>query len=114
MLSQAQIDQFNRDGYLVVEDLITQPVREAVKAEYEELLDALYAGWQSDGLVPKLAADATFWDKLDVAIKGGFDWYQPFDISLPHDNITNDTPMHLDQLSLTWSPVIASWTLLNV
>ena len=24
----------------------------------------------------------------------GFDWYQPFDISLPHDNITNDTPMH--------------------
>ena len=70
MLSQAQIDQFNRDGYLVVEDLITQPVREAVKAEYEELLDALYAGWQSDGLVPKLAADATFWDKLDVAIKG--------------------------------------------
>ena len=31
MLSQAQIDQFNRDGYLVVEDLITQPIREAVK-----------------------------------------------------------------------------------
>jgi hypothetical protein len=31
---------------------------------------------------------------LDVAIKGGFDWYQPFDISLPHDNITQDTPMH--------------------
>ena len=45
-MSQAQIDQFNRDDTFVVEDLITQPVREEVKAEYEELLDALYAGWQ--------------------------------------------------------------------
>ena len=94
MLTQAQIDQFHRDGYLVVEDLITQSVRTAVQAEYSELMDALYTGWHSAGLVPKLPPNATFWDKLDVAIKGGFDWYQPFDISLPHDNITQDTPMH--------------------
>lgn len=94
MLTQAQIDQFHRDGYLVVEDLITQSVRTAVQAEYSELMDALYAGWHSASLVPKLPPNATFWDKLDVAIKGGFDWYQPFDISLPHDNITQETPMH--------------------
>ena len=68
MLDQQQIDQFTRDGYLVIEDLITQPVIEAVKAEYAELLDALFAGWQSDGLVPTLATDATFWDKLDAAV----------------------------------------------
>tara|TARA_Y100001954_G_C15765873_1_gene581729 strand:+ start:1214 stop:1372 length:159 start_codon:yes stop_codon:yes gene_type:complete len=52
MLTSAQIDQFNCNGYLVVENLITKPVREAVKAEYADLLDALYAGWQADGLVP--------------------------------------------------------------
>ncbi len=33
-------------------------------------------------------------EKLDVAFKGGFDWYQPFDISLPHHNISDQTPMH--------------------
>ena len=94
MLDQQQIDQFTRDGYLVIEDLITQPVIEAVKAEYAELLDALFAGWQSDGLVPTLATDATFWDKLDAAVHAKIEWYQPFDISLPADGITAETPMH--------------------
>ena len=94
MLDQQQIDQFTRDGYLVIEDLITQPVIEAVKAEYAELLDALFAGWQSDGLVPTLATDATFWDKLDAAVQAKIEWYQPFDISLPADGITAETPMH--------------------
>ncbi|NNE78869.1 MAG: phytanoyl-CoA dioxygenase, partial [Silicimonas sp.] len=58
------------------------------------LMDRLYGGWFAEGLVKTPPDGMGFWDKLDVAYKGGFDWYQPFDISLPADNITDDTPMH--------------------
>ena len=113
MLTQAQIDQFNRNGYLVVEDLITQPVREAVKAEYEELLDALYAGWQSDGLVPNLAADATFGISWMLRSKGDLIGINPSTFHCPTTISQTTRPCILDQLFLMWSPVIASWTLLN-
>jgi ectoine hydroxylase-related dioxygenase (phytanoyl-CoA dioxygenase family) len=94
MLTQTQIAQFNRDGYLVIEDVIDPTTRHAVMAEYADLMDHLYAGWHAQGLVPASTPDMGFWDKLDVAYRAGFDWYQPLDISLPHDNITEETPMH--------------------
>ena len=94
MLSSEQIMAFRRDGYLVVEDLISPAVRHAVVAEYADLMDHLYAEWRQRGQVPKLAPDATFWDKLDAAVQAKIEWYQPFDISLPADGITAETPMH--------------------
>ena len=94
MLSSEQIMAFRRDGYLVVGDLISPAVRHAVVAEYADLMDHLYAEWRQRGLVPELAPDATFWDKLDAAVQAKIEWYQPFDISLPADGITAETPMH--------------------
>ena len=94
MLIQQQIDQFNRDGYLVVEDLISSEVRNAVVAEYADRMDLIYAEWRLSGQVPELAPDSTFWDKLDAAVQAKIEWYQPFDISLPADGITAKTPMH--------------------
>ena len=94
MLSSEQIMAFRRDGYLVVEDLISPAVRHAVVAEYADLMDHLYAEWRQRGLVPELAPDATFWDKLDAAVQAKIEWYQPFDISLPADGINAETPMH--------------------
>jgi len=94
MLIQQQVDQFNRDGYLVVEDLISPEVRNAVVAEYADLMDLIYAEWRQRGQVPELGLDATFWDKLDAAVQAKIEWYQPFDISLPADGITAETPMH--------------------
>ena len=94
MLSSEQIMAFRRDGYLVVEDLISPAVRHAVVAEYADLMDHLYAEWRQRGQVPELAPDATFWDKLDAAVQAKIEWYQPFDISLPADGITAETPMH--------------------
>ncbi len=94
MLSEAQVEQFNRDGYLVIEDVIDEGTRQAVIAEYAALMDSLYDGWFAEGKVPKPASGMGFWDKLDVAYKSGFDWYQPLDISLPHSDITEDSPMH--------------------
>lgn len=94
MISAADVETFERQGYLVVENLLDEATLAAVRQEYAALMDGLYDDWHKAGLVPASDADMDFWDKLDVAYKGGFDWYQPFDISLPADGITDDTPMH--------------------
>ncbi len=95
MLTDAQITRFHADGYLVVEDLLDPEALGAVQREYAARMDALYASWQAEGEVPRVTDDAAFWDKLDRCVAAGFDWYQPFDISLPHEGITDETPMHI-------------------
>lgn len=94
MLTPAQIQTFNTQGYLVLEDVIDTATRLGVMAEYAALMDELYARWHAQGLVPAPRAGMDFWAKLDAAYTAGFDWYQPLDISLPHDGITAATPMH--------------------
>ena len=95
MLTDAQVDQFWADGYLVVEDLVDPETMEAVRLEYAELMDGLYAGWHRAGFVEPPDDGMGLWEKLDEAVRRGFDWYQPFDISLPHSGIREDTPMHI-------------------
>lgn len=94
MITDKDVELFNRQGYLVVENLLDQPMLEAIQAEYSVLMDELYDGWWHAGKVPAANDDMDFWQKLDHAYRGGFDWYQPFDISLPHADITDETPMH--------------------
>ena len=52
MLTEAQIDAFHREGYLVIEDVIDEATRLAIVAEYATLFDDLYDGWHADGVVP--------------------------------------------------------------
>ncbi|MEL6476705.1 MAG: phytanoyl-CoA dioxygenase family protein [Pseudomonadota bacterium] len=94
MLTPAQMEHFQTQGFLVVEDLVDQATLTAVRAEYAALLDRLWADWTARGWVGETPDDAGFWDKLSRAVEGGFEWYQPFDISLPHADITEHTPMH--------------------
>uniref|UniRef100_UPI003B51FA64 phytanoyl-CoA dioxygenase family protein n=1 Tax=Roseovarius indicus TaxID=540747 RepID=UPI003B51FA64 len=93
MLDQSQIDAFNRDGVIVVPDVLPGDVLAAVRAEYAGLLDTLYAGWHREGRVPA-PEGRDFQDKLLTSYKAGCDWFQPMDISLPGDEITPDTPFH--------------------
>ncbi|MEM7268217.1 MAG: phytanoyl-CoA dioxygenase family protein [Pseudomonadota bacterium] len=95
MLNQEQVTQFEEQGYLVVENLIDEPTLEAIRKEYADRMDHLFAEWSADGLTPPARKGAGFWDKLDLCIQSGFDWYQPFDISLPHEDIGPATPMHI-------------------
>ncbi|MEM6309550.1 MAG: phytanoyl-CoA dioxygenase family protein [Pseudomonadota bacterium] len=94
MLTQDQIEQFNTQGYLVIEDVIDPVSLQAIKDEYADLMDRLFDDWHAKGWVPAPTPDMGFWDKLDVAYNAGFDWYQPMDISLPHADITEETPFH--------------------
>ena len=86
MLSTEQIESFNRDGYLVVENVLDQATLDPVRAEYETLLNGLCDGW---GI-----REGTFQDKVEAAYAGGHEWFQPMDISLPGDRIKADTPFH--------------------
>ncbi len=95
MISDAQADQFKSHGFLVVENLLDEQALEAIRKEYRELMDTLFDTWWREGKLSTPPAGKGFWDKLDYAFKGGFDWYQPFDISLPHAGISDDTPMHI-------------------
>lgn len=93
MLTSDQIVQFERNGYLVVENVVPADLRARVRAEYEALLDELCAGWAQAGRLSAMGG-ADFWAKLRAAYEAGCDWFQPMDISLPGDRIETDTPMH--------------------
>jgi len=86
MLSAAQITTFRTQGYLVVPDVLEAATLSALKAEYSDLLDELCAEWGITG--------GSFEQKLTRAYHAGHDWFQPMDISLPGDQITDETPMH--------------------
>ncbi len=94
MLSARQQQDFQRNGYLVVEDVFDTKVIRAVRTEYSELLDGLYADWFAQGRVAIAPGQLTFEEKLLIAYRSGCDWFQPMDISLPGDEIEADTPMH--------------------
>lgn len=86
MLTSEQILSFNRDGYLVVPDVVTDKLP-ALKVEYKEVLHHLCEGWG----IPF----TNFEETLIEAYKAGHDWFQPLDISLPGDRIHADTPFHM-------------------
>lgn len=92
-LTREQLDHFDREGYLVVPDVLSLDILAGLRAEYAALLDGLYAGWQAEGRVPP-GDGLDFWGKLSAAYAAGCDWFQPMDCSLPGDRIHPDTPMH--------------------
>lgn len=95
MLTLEQIEFYEREGYLVVEDVLSQDrVIKPILAEYEALLDELYAEWYEAGRVVEAPDELDFYGKLLAAYRADCDWFQPMDISLPGDEIKADTPMH--------------------
>lgn len=93
-LSAEQITRFERDGVLVVDDVLPAATLSAIKAEYATLLDTLYTEWLAQGRVPP-ADGMDFFQKLLVAYEAGCEWFQPMDISLPGSEIRADTPFHI-------------------
>ncbi|MBL4647263.1 MAG: phytanoyl-CoA dioxygenase family protein, partial [Rhizobiales bacterium] len=94
MLTQEQIQFFETEGYLVVEDVLDQAtVLDPVRAEYSDLLDGLYDQWHVEGKVPS-GEGMSFHDKLLTSYKAQCEWFQPMDISLPGGVIAADTPFH--------------------
>ncbi|MFK7870027.1 MAG: phytanoyl-CoA dioxygenase family protein [Roseobacter sp.] len=93
MLTANEITSFHTNGYLIVEDVVPESLRQAIEGEYADLLDGLCAQWAKDGRLT-LPPGLDFWGKLRTAYEAECDWFQPMDISLPGDEIAQETPMH--------------------
>ena len=95
MLTKDQLSFFEKQGYLIVENVFDQEnILTPVRSEYGALLDKLIKDWVRSGVLSTPPKEADFYEKLNFCYQAGCDWFQPLDISLPGDRITKDTPMH--------------------
>ena len=89
-----QIAQFEREGYLVVENLLN-PERDLdpIIAEYEGVLDRLANDLYAGGQIAATYDDLPFADRLTrIYAESGKVHAQYFGFSLPQDGIKPDTP----------------------
>ncbi|MDP8923324.1 MAG: phytanoyl-CoA dioxygenase family protein [Chloroflexota bacterium] len=95
-LSAAQRQQFEEEGYLVVEDVLDpredlQPVFD----EYDRVLDGIAASLLAEGAIRSAYKGLPFVDRLvAICAESGRNFPQHFDISLPQKGVKYDTPMH--------------------
>lgn len=100
MLTVKQVESFNRDGFLVCENVLdAQTVVQPVVREYSSLLARLIRQWVDCGQLHKEQFDAIdphhhFGDAIGAVYAAGLDYFQPMDISLPPGKISEDIPFH--------------------
>jgi hypothetical protein len=92
-LTQAQVAQFNREGYLVVEGLFDPVVDiDPVIAEYEGVLDTLARELHAQGQITSTYTDLPFGPRLiEIYKASGKVHAQYFDFSLHGANVTEET-----------------------
>ena len=65
MLSNDQIEFFNLNGYLVIEDVVNQrTILDPIRDEYGLLLDRLISDWVKKNKVSKKIINLNFQEKL--------------------------------------------------
>jgi phytanoyl-CoA hydroxylase len=95
-LSQAQVEQFRAEGYLVVEGIL-DPERDLapLMAEYAHILDGLAEQLYAQGKLAARYRDLPFDARLiQVCRESGRTYSQYFDFSLPLKGITATTPIN--------------------
>ncbi|MCC7369154.1 MAG: phytanoyl-CoA dioxygenase family protein [Chloroflexi bacterium] len=96
-LTAAQLEQFNREGYLVVENVL-DPVADIqpLFAEYSAVLDGIVDRLVAEGTLRERYENLSFADRLtQVCMDARRVFSSNFDISLPQKGIKYDTPMHV-------------------
>jgi ectoine hydroxylase-related dioxygenase (phytanoyl-CoA dioxygenase family) len=97
VLTAAQRQQFEAEGYLVVEDVL-DPVRDIapVIAEYAEVLDGIARMLAAEGALRSTYRELPFDQRLiQVSAESGRNFPQHFDFSLPQTGVRHDTPLHV-------------------
>jgi hypothetical protein len=94
-LTPAQIETFEREGYLVVPGLLDpEHDLDPVIREYEGVLDRLAVELQEAGQISSAHADLGFSDRLvTICQETGRIHHQSFDFSYPQQNLQADTPI---------------------
>jgi phytanoyl-CoA hydroxylase len=92
----ADLDFFDRNGYVVVNDVFDQDTEiKPLVAEYMELIDRLVAGWVADGTLSSDFAELDFPERLArILSETGAKGYMPLDISLPTKSADPGITMH--------------------
>jgi ectoine hydroxylase-related dioxygenase (phytanoyl-CoA dioxygenase family) len=96
-LTIAQKEQFEAEGYLVVEDVL-DPAADLrpVLDEYAGVLEGIAQGLFREGAIKSTHAELPLIQRLiAVCVESGRNFPQHFDFSLPLKNIRRDTPIHL-------------------
>lgn len=94
-LTEAQIEQFHEDGYLIVKGLF-DPVDDLdpIIEEYRSVLDQLAQDLYDEGRISSTYADLSFGERfIKICIETNETHAQYFDFSLPQGNVQADTPM---------------------
>jgi len=97
VLTAAQRNQFDEEGYLVVDNVL-DPVADLqpLLDEYAEVLDGIAADFHREGLIRSAYAGLPFTERLvAVCAESGKNFPQHFDFSLPQKDIRRDTPIHV-------------------
>ena len=84
-LTADQLDRFREDGYLIVEDVLTEADLEAIEAEYRGIMDRVSGELVDQGKIRTLTG-TTFSEQYIEAMQqldDVYDLYQHLDISLP-------------------------------
>lgn len=97
MLTDAQRRQFDREGYLVVEDVLDPEQDLApVMAEYEGVLDRLAESLLTSGAIRSAYRSLPFDERLiRICEESGRTYSQHFDFNLPQKGVQPDTPIHV-------------------
>lgn len=94
VLSQAQLDHLHREGYVVVADVLTPQVIDALLSEYSGVLDEIVRELRAEGKLQSDYRDLDFGARLIAVCKdSGQNFPQRFDFSLPQGGIKRDTPL---------------------
>ena len=97
VLTTAQKQQFEEEGYLLVEDLL-DPVADIqpVLDEYAEVLDGIARKLYDEGAIGSTYGSLPLIERLvAVCAESGQNFPQHFDFSLPQSGIKTDTPIHV-------------------
>lgn len=95
LITPALKAQFERDGFLVVNDILSDADLQVITADYAAKLDEMATAWQAEGKVADTCAGLPFGERLTkLAGAAKIDWSKPLDISLPQANVKPDTPIH--------------------
>lgn len=95
-LTAAQRQQFDEEGYLIVEDVL-DPARDfaPIVDEYAGVLDGVAEALRAAGAIASTYADLPFKDRLmRIRAESGHELAQHFDFSLPQKGVRADTPIY--------------------
>ncbi len=94
VLTSAQVEQFQREGYLLVENLFDPAADiDPIIAEYEGVLDSLANKLYAQGAISSSHAELPFGQRLiEIYKESGAVHAQYFDFSLPQADVREDTP----------------------